>query len=54
MIGNQMTNKEIDTTVAKISVYDQLTIVLETIIFLQEKRRKLEQELDKLKEKKDE
>ena len=49
-----MTNKEIDTTVDKIRLTGQLTIVLETIIFLQEKRRKLEQELDKLKEKKDE
>ena len=46
-----MTNKEIDTTVDKIRLTGQLTIVLETIIFLQEKRRKLEQELDKLKEK---
>ena len=49
-----MNDTDIDNTVDRIKLNSQLTIVLETIIFLQEKRRKLEQELDKLKEKKDE
>jgi hypothetical protein len=50
----KMNDTDIDNTVDRIKLYSQLTIVLEMIVFLEGKRNKLEQELDKLKEKEDE
>ena len=46
-------DKIINNTVKKVCLTGQLTVILETIIFLQEKRNKLEQELDKIKENED-
>ena len=48
-----MNDTDIDNTVDRIKLNSQLTIVLEMIVFLEDKRNKLEQELDKLKENED-
>jgi hypothetical protein len=49
----KMNDADIDNTVDRLCLNSRLTIVLEMIAFLEDKKNKLDQELDKLKEKKD-
>jgi hypothetical protein len=46
-----MTNKEIDNTIDKLRLTGQLKIVLDALIYFQEKRIALQEELYRLKKK---
>ena len=48
-----MNDADIDNTVDRLCLNIRLTIVLEMIAFLEDKKNKLDQELDKLKENED-
>ena len=50
---NKMNDADIDNTVDRLCLNSRLTIVLEMIAFLEDKKNKLDQELNELKEKKD-